>query len=38
MAYGPELRQRVHALDDQGLKTKNVAERVMISRSDVRPG
>lgn len=36
MAYGPALRQRVLALYDQGLKTKEVAERMMISRSGAR--
>lgn len=34
--YGPALKQRILAFYDQGLKTKEVAERLMISRSGAR--
>jgi transposase len=36
MGYGSALKQRVLALYDQGLKTKEVAERLLISRSGAR--
>jgi transposase len=36
MAYGPALKQRVLALYDRGFKTKEVAERLLISRSGAR--
>jgi len=36
MTYGPALRQRILALYDQGLKTKEVAERLLISKAGAR--
>lgn len=36
MAYGQAIKQRVLALYDKGIKTKEIAERLLVSRSWAR--